>query len=450
MDRHRHAGHQVTGSERPALAAHRRKCLGLAGILILLATPISAQSLRSRFNQLFVFGDCGVPMCLAGSVETGHAGHYVPFGAESTNATTRGLLGSLQGSILTSISNIPASLGSGGATVVFVQGLPVTTPVSSGPILGERAPTLGRHRLLIGVNLTGGRFDRLRGLPLRRVELNFIHEDVGNPGLGDPSFENDVITVTPDIHLTLLATSLFATYGLTNFLDLGVVVPVIHASLRGRSVAVINCGTQCFFHFFGTPTSQQLQDTASVRGSATGLGDITLRSKLALLTRGRWTFSILAEARLPSGREADLLGEGHLGLRAQAIGSATWGAFTGHANAGYFARGGANLNDAALATVGFDVLATSWLTLAADAASQWQIGREPFSLGGTKHFDFPVPREVALSNVPNRRDDRLDGSLGIKLSNNRGLTGLANIYVPLRSAGLQAPLIWTLGAQYDF
>jgi hypothetical protein len=303
--------------------------------------------------------------------------------------------------------------------------------------------------LLLGLSLTGGRFDRLRGLPLRDVELNFIHQDIGNPGMGDPAFENDVITVSPDIHLTLLVTSVSATYGLTGFLDLGVVVPVVHASLSGRSVAVIHC-TECLFHFFGTPAAQQLEDTSTVQGSATGIGDIALRGKVALLTRRRWALAVLSEARLPTGREEDLLGEGHLGFRAQAIGSATWGAFTAHANAGYFARGSTKLNDAALATVGFDVLATTWLTVAADVASQKQIGREPFSLAGTVRFLYPVEREVGFSNVPNRRDDRLDGSIGVKLTNNRGLTGLANLYFPLKSAGLQAPFIWTLGAQYDF
>lgn len=184
--------------------------------------------------------------------------------------------------------------------------------------------------------------------------------------------------------------------------------------------------------------------------SATGLGDISLRAKVALPGLGRWRLALLAEARLPTGREEDLLGEGRLGFRGQAIGSATWGGFTGHVNAGYFARGGTTLNDAALATIGFDVLATSWLTVAADLAGQWQIGAEPFSLGGTAEFVAPVVREVQLSNVPSRRDNRLDGSLGVKLSNNRGLAGLANAYFPLNSAGLRAPLIWTIGAQYDF
>jgi len=108
------------------------------------------------------------------------------------------------------------------------------------------------------------------------------------------------------------------------------------------------------------------------------------------------------------------------------------------------------LNDAVLATVGFDVLALPWLTVAGDLASQWEIGKEVFSFGSSVRYTAPVVRTLALANVPDRRDDRLDGSLGIKLTNNRGLTGLANLYFPLRGAGLQAPLIWTLGAQYDF
>jgi len=417
-------------------------------ILTTSADLVAAQSLRSRFEDFFIFGDCGVPLCLSGSVP-GHELHYIPVATGAGNPITQRLLSSFQASIVTSLSNIPASLGSGGATIQFVQGLPVTTPVSTGPIFGERGTALGRHRLLTGVNLTGGRFTRFRGTALRDVRLKFIHQDVGNPGLGDPAFENDVITVIPDVHVSLLAFSGYALYGVTDFLDIGVVIPVVRASLWGRSIGTIECGTPCV-HAFGTQALPQLQDTARVDASATGLGDVTIRVKLALPGTGRWRFAVLTEARLPTGHEDDLLGAGKLGLRAQAIASATWGVFTGHVNAGYFDRGGTALNDAALATVGFDVLATRWLTVAADLAGQWQIGPEPFSLGGTARFIAPIVREVKLSNVPSSRDNRYDGSIGFKLTNNRGLTGLANAYIPLNDAGLRSPLLWTVGAQYDF
>lgn len=426
--------------------ANRFRALVMSLILVSsLGHPLGAQTLRDKLNDLFIFGDCRVPLCLSDS--NGHAAHFIP--SSDSNVITLGLLGNLSSSIVTSVSNIPASVGSGGAAVTFVAGLPVTTPISSGPVLGERAPTLGRHRLLVGINLTGGRFDRLNGVRLRDVRLNFTHQDVGNPGLGDPQFENDVITVTPDFHFSLLVTSLFATYGLTNSLDVGVILPVIHASLRGRSIGVITCENPCV-HYFGTNAGLQLADTTRVDGSATGIGDITLRAKLALRNLGRWSFALLAEARLPTGRQEDFMGDGHLDVRGQAITSATWGAFTGHANAGYFARGGSDLNDAVLVTAGFDLLALPWLTLAGDLASQWQVGAQSFSYGTSVTYIFPVVRTLDLANVPDRRDDRLDASLGFKISNNRGLTGLANLYFPLRSAGLQAPLIWTLGAQYDF
>lgn len=427
-----------------------RRFSGAMALLQLLATaePAAAQSLRSRFNDLFIFGDCGIPLCLSGS-DPIHAFHYIPGAIGAGNPITQRLLASLQGSIVTSLSNIPVSLGSGGATIQFVQGLPVTTPVSTGPILGERAMPLGRQRLLTGVNLTGGQFTRFRGAALRDVRLNFVHQNVGNPGLGDPAFENDVITVIPDIHVSLLAFSGYALYGVTDFLDIGVVIPVVRASLWGRSIGTIECGTPCF-HAFGTQALPRLQDTARVDASATGLGDMTIRLKLALPGSGRWRVALLTEARLPTGHEDDLLGAGKLGLRAQAIASATWGVFTGHANAGYFGRGGTALSDAALATLGFDVLATRWLTVAADLAGQWQIGPEAFPLGGSAQFTAPTVREVKFSNVPSSRDNRYDGSVGFKITNNRGLTGLANAYIPLNDAGLRSPLIWTLGAQYDF
>jgi hypothetical protein len=416
--------------------------------LLLWPGSLTAQSLRSAFTRLFIFGDCGIPLCLSGS-DPVHANHFVAL--PDSNPVTVALLRGLRTSIVTSVSNIPASVASGGAAVTFVQGLPVTTPISAGPILGERASTLGWHRMLLGVNVTGGRFDRLHGMRLRNVRLHFAHSNVGAVELGDPDFENDIITVTPDFHLRLLATSVFATYGLTRTLDVGVVVPVIHASLAGRSIGTVTCSVPLTcLHQFGTTTAPQSADTTRVDASSTGFGDVTLRAKLALLTRGRWDFALLSETRLPTGREEDFMGDGHFGFRVQAIASATWGQFTGHLNGGYFARGGDQLNNAVLFTAGFDLLALPWLTLAGDVASQWQTGTVPFSYGSTVTYDLPTARSLRLTNVPDQRDDRLDGSLGVKLTNNRGLAGLANLYLPLRSAGLQAPIVWTVGAQYDF
>ena len=81
---------------------------------------------------------------------------------------------------------------------------------------------------------------------------------------------------------------------------------------------------------------------------------------------------------------------------------------------------------------------------------QWQIGTDPFPLGGTAQFIGSPARDVKFSNLPSGRDNRLDGSVGFKVTNNRGLTGVANVYLPLNSAGLRSPFIWTIGAQYDF
>jgi hypothetical protein len=57
--------------------------------------------------------------------------------------------------------------------------------------------------------------------------------------------------------------------------------------------------------------------------------------------------------------------------------SLQWGSFTAHGNFGYFARGGPEQNDAVLATVGFDDLIASAVTLAADLVTQWQSARVP-------------------------------------------------------------------------
>ena len=52
------------------------RSLATAALLVCVAAPVEAQSLNSRINDLFTFGDCGEPLCL--SVGSGHGSHFIP------------------------------------------------------------------------------------------------------------------------------------------------------------------------------------------------------------------------------------------------------------------------------------------------------------------------------------------------------------------------------------
>jgi hypothetical protein len=426
-----------------------RETLTLLVVLAIGAAPLQAQHLKDRLLDLFSFGTCGAPLCLDGSVNAanGHGNHFIP----DVIAGNRAIIGFLTDAIGTSASSIPLGSSSSGQTFKFVNGLPVKTSSSAGPIFGERAQTLGRGRLLLGTNLTSLDFKTIRGTPLDQLVLNLAHEDRPPAGLGDPLLENDILEIRMSLAMNLLVSTFFATYGLTDGLDVSVAVPLVHTSLQGRSTGQIFPFGPTAVHFFsGTEANPGLRASAATFGSATGLGDIAVRLKGALVSRERFALSVMGDARLPTGYEDDLLGAGHLSLRSNAIASAQFGTFSPHLNLGYLLWTGPNRSDAVLATVGFDQPMSPWATIAVDVLSEWQISKSDLQLPGPIQYILPFRRTVIPTNIAERRDHRVIGTIGFKFQTKGGPMIVTSGLVPLRAGGLQPYLAWNVGLEFAF
>lgn len=406
--------------------------------LVVVSTPAAAQTLRDRIRELFTFGNCGEPLCLN---VVGHGDHFIPEAVQGQN----NMIGFLGSAIGASVSNVPLSAASGGATFTFVDGAPVRTALSSGPILGERAQTLGRGRFLAGLGVSTFRFRTLRGARLDGLEFNFRHANVGDPEFGVPAFEQDVIQVHSELDVSLRVASFFVTAGVMDGVDLGIAVPLVSTSLRGRSTAhVLPFGTTAH-EFDGTFESQ-----AATEGSARGIGDVAVRAKASLRRTERVGVALLADVRLPTGDEENLLGAGALGVRALGIVSARLGGFSPHLNAGYAHRSGRGRSGAVLATVGFDQLVSPAVTLAVDLVTEWQAGDGALRLPEPLRWSTPTTRTMASSNVPDERDDVAYASLGFKVQVHPGLGVVANSLVPVLKGGLQPDAALSLGLEYGF
>lgn len=422
-----------------------RRCLLTVLLAATWTAPLGAQTLSDQLAGLFRFGTCGQPLCLT-VPDTRHDDHYIG----SAVAANGGLLAFLSDAIAVSVGSIPFSATSSGATFSIVDGVPIRTAVSGGPIFAERAQTLGRRRVLVGVNTTGISFENIRGVSMHDIDLNFAHVDVqiGQPGLGDPAFENDIINVQPSIDINLQVTSFFLTYGLADNVDVGVAVPLVYSSLSASSVGTIVSPLPSSPHGFGPPDNTSSTATATVDGSATGIGDVALRAKANLRSGNRLGVGVLADARLPTGREENFAGSGDLTARGLAIISARYNAFSPHLNAGYAVRTGDFQNSAVLATVGFDQLLAPWVTAAVDVISEWQVGESKLQLPPPVHYMYP-DRTVQTTNIPNQRDDIVSASAGARFLV-RDFSVVANALVPLRDAGMQANVVWTLGLERVF
>ena len=420
--------------------------------LSLLASPLSAQTLKDKIVDLFKFGSsgCDNPVCL--SVTTGHGNHYNPAVREGSD----NLIGFLTNAIGISVANVPLSAASGGAIWGrSAQGLPVRTQTSSGPIFAERAQTLGRGRALFATTFTRLDYRAIRGVPLDGLVFTFPHEDQQHDGLGTPDFESDVIEVQTRLDINVSAFTPVLSYGLTDGIDLSVAVPLIRTAISGATEAQIIPFSNPTPHSFGDGTVPVLRSTATASGSATGIGDVALRLKAKVAGNRRGAFGIIGDVRLPTGKEDDFLGSGGTSFSVIGVGSLLRGNFSPHVNGGFIHRGGTYQNDAILATAGFDHLMGRGATLAVDLITSWQLGASKLAPPPTVTIDASVGtaasvRVVRQTNIPDRRDNVALGSIGAKLQLGTGINLVSNALVPLSRGGLQPNVAWSVGLEYSF
>ncbi len=444
----------------------RRRLLVLA---LLASAPLTAQAqgLRSKISELFIFGGGSDPLFLVGSGDPNndaslraHGSHFIP----SANAQNGSLIGFLIDAIGGSIANVPIGATSGSETFQFVNGVPVRTSTSAGPIFAERAQTMGRGRTLVGAGRSGFNFRALRGVPLDNVQLSFTHENVDFPGcdaenggadctlMGVPGRENDVINLALNLDLRVEVTTLYATYGLFDHVDIGVVLPLVSTRLRGESNAQVVPfgGTSALHYFAGTATSPVLQASRLVNGSAFGIGDVALRTKILVREAPGASLALLGDVRFPTGDAADLLGAGEFAARALAVLSGRVGNVSPHANVGYLYRAGDMQNSAVLATAGFDNEIAKGVTLAADIVSELQVGHSRLPLPQPVTIQAPFHRRISPTTIPDMRDDIVSGSFGFKFTTSKALTIVTNALVPLNVGGLRSNLILTGAIEYSF
>ena len=169
----------------------RRAVAGLMAVSALSAVsgrPVAGQSLTDLVSELFVFGQCGVPLCLdsdfeeTGNYRTEHGRHYLRELVPLNDA----ILLSFHEGIGGVVGSLPATAMTGGAIWSNDD-----RSASLGPIFAERAETLGMGRFFLGLDATALRVTNFSGVPADNLVLNFFHEDshvaLGpTPGLGLP------------------------------------------------------------------------------------------------------------------------------------------------------------------------------------------------------------------------------------------------------------------------
>ena len=358
------------------------------------------------------------------------------------------------------IVSLPLPAPASGFTYQFDPGLGVFTRSTSsfGPILAERADTIGARRVSIGFAYQRLAFDSIENIDLQSVPAVFTHDNAELRG-----GREDVITTVNSIDSKVSRSAAFITYGVTNDLDVSIAVPYITTDIVVTSDATVRrIGTTTpEIHFF-----RAVDDSIGDRriytafGHASGIGDITIRMKQAIKKSPKNGIALGIDLRLPTGDENNLLGTGAPAVQPFAAWSATYGTFAPHINLGYQWNGSstlagdieagvsADLPDVAVYALGAVVAVHPRVTLALDV-----LGRYIIDSPRVRLEDF-----VALdghSVFPNIAFDtgsinELSSAVGLKINVAGRLLLNTNLLMRLNSEGLRDKISPLVGIEYAF
>ncbi len=222
----------------------------------------------------------------------------------------------LIGLIQAQTTTFPVGSSAGGFTWTFDRrlGVPTRRSQSFGPMFAERPLTTGRYRLNVS-------------LAFQRTEWQSIADWNLSDGLvfvtSDFS-EGERFTQRSVIHLTTEQTIVNATFGLSDRIDVGIIVPFVRQKVSGDLYLQLGG----LFGDAPAPTRE------SHSGSSSGLGDITLRGKVTLPVT-RFDLAAVGDVRLATGDDRQLLGSGATQGTAMIVGGAKSGFVVPHFNVGY-------------------------------------------------------------------------------------------------------------------
>ena len=329
---------------------------------------------------------------------------------------------------------------------------------SFGPILAERAETIGAGRVSFGLAFQRFTFDTIEGLDLQKVPAVFSHDNAHLLG-----GREDVVTTLNSIQATVGQLTTFVTVGVTDRFDVSVALPVLANAMTVVSDAnVQRLGTtDPLTHFFRQATGELgTRRVFTAIRSASGVGDLIVRAKQTVLKSASNGVAVGLDVRVPTGDAMELLGTGTAGLGPFAVWSASFNKVSPHVNAGYQWNGSSVLAgdpatgtsgdfpDAVTYAGGADVSVTRRLTVAFDVLGRYIVNAERLhqevfhALDGKSTFP-DIAFEKASFNA-------LSGSLGLKANLwGRVLLDL-NLLFALDSHGVRDKVTPLVGVEYAF
>jgi hypothetical protein len=362
---------------------------------------------------------------------------------------------------------LPLASPASGFTYAFdtAAGVYTRSAQSFGPILTERAETIGAGKLFLGFTYQRFNFSSIDGTDLHNLPSVFTHADEP-PGVPSP-FKRDIITTNNTVDMKVGQFTAFGTVGITDRIDVSVAVPMLDVKLAVTSDATIQrttppdpvAGQPHYFDPNDINGSTQARFTRS--GTAAGIGDVTVRLKGTVLKGERSALALAADFRLPSGDELDFLGSGAIGFKPFVAASMRAGRVAPHFNAGFQWNGKSVLGGSIITGqkgkipnqfiygIGADVGANRRTTFAFDLLGQRVFnGSQVF----TTTFSAPAPISRTFPQTGVRRSsfNITNFAVGVKYNLVDRLLITANLLTRLDDGGLRDRVIPLVGISYTF
>jgi hypothetical protein len=411
-----------------------------------------------------------------------------------------GSLRSLSSSVAEESALLPLASPPSGYVFTWDPAAKILVPSEGGlgPVLSDRAETIGKHKVFLSLNYQHFSFNRIDGIDLKHLPSTLTQPDdstdipghtcsINGDNAADCAFIRDVITTDTRIDLKSDQFITFITFGLTGRIDVSAAIPIINIRMKATTTATIVDNAHSGVFTFpilpgvcGGVSSGLIQpclsSSFSDSRSISGIGDITLRVKGTAWQNDRAGLALGADIRTPTGDPLNFLGTGAAGVAPFVIWSfrsrvsphflASFSVNGSSVIAGDFTTGSVGkLPGQFKYASGADVRVTKWLTTAVD-----MIGQQVFQADRTSKATVKTPRECldasgncdpALGFGPDVAHTTLTSStgtfnatsmsIGVKAKPfDANLIVTANILFGLTNGGLRSQVVPMLGLAYMF
>ena len=393
--------------------------------------------------------------------------------------------------VATQLSTIPIASPASG--VIFKEdpatGVALPSAQSLGPILTERAETIGKGKFYIGLTRQQFRFEKLESQEIGRLRVldkggvaTRVYQD-GVQQLTSPT------TVFTQIDARIDQNAALVTYGITNRLDVSVAMTWVNSSLgvAASDAQIYNTGdpfnaATCwcaqtfdvnssratFGQDFGRSGFAVPGIFGSVRRSSTGIGDTMIRGKGTIFESRQAALAIGGDLRLPTGDALDLHGQGAVSFKPYAALSLHSGSLgkvriSPHFNVGYQFMGDSVLAGDPIANtkealpnqfnwaVGAATSITDRFTLVTDIVGVTLLDASRLIVDSATARGRNIPDATGVTTGPNKQNLTMtNGAFGLKLKLVGNLVFSTNLLVSFDENGLRDKLVPLFGVGYSF